>query len=153
MVQPKVASARRFEILIVESNPADTLLTVAAFKAAGMKSGLRVVTDGEDALNYVRRHGKYAKAPTPDLIFLDLSHPKVSGLEVLRIIKATPALMHIPIVVAAGSADPKFIRAVYHLNGNCFIRKPAELTQFIRFVEMCYEFWGNVVTLSPEVPK
>ena len=67
---------RRFQILIVESNPADTLLTMAAFKAAGLKSGLRCVSDGADALRYVRREGRYVKAPIPDLIFLDLSHPK-----------------------------------------------------------------------------
>ena len=57
--------------------------------------------------------------------------------------------MHIPIVVAAGSDDPKFVRAVYALNGNCFIRKPGELPEFVRFIESCYEFWSSVVTLSP----
>jgi CheY-like chemotaxis protein len=66
----------------------------------------------------------------PDLIFLDLSRPRISGLEVLKVIKSTPELMHIPIVVAAGSDDPKFVRAVYELNGNCFIRKPSEMTEF-----------------------
>jgi two-component system, chemotaxis family, response regulator Rcp1 len=97
----------------------------------------------------VRGEGKYANVPTPDLIFLDLSQPRVSGLEVLKVIKSTPALMHIPIVVAAGSDDPKFVRAVYALNGNCFIRKPSELHEFVRFIESCYEFWSRVVTLCP----
>jgi chemotaxis family two-component system response regulator Rcp1 len=152
MAPPKAPSNRRFEVLVVESNPADTMLTVEAFKAAGLTSGLRRVRDGEDALNYVRREGPYAEAPIPDLIFLDLSIPRISGLNVLKVIKKTPNLKHIPIVVAAGSTDPKFIRAVYQLNGNCFIRKPDELTQFIRFVEICYQFWGSVVTLSPK-PK
>jgi two-component system, chemotaxis family, response regulator Rcp1 len=151
MSQRKGASKpKQVEILVVESNPADTMLTVAAFKAAGLTSGLRCVTEGEDALSYVRREGQYVDVPIPDLIFLDLSNPRISGLEVLRVLKATPELRHIPIVVAAGSDDPKFIRAVYHLNGNCFIRKPNELTQFLRFVETCFEFWGNVVTLSPK---
>ena len=68
--------------------------------------------------------------------------------EVLKAIKSTPHLMHIPIVVASGSEDPAHIRAVYALNGNCFMRKPSDLTQFLRFVEMCYGFWGSV-TLSP----
>jgi two-component system, chemotaxis family, response regulator Rcp1 len=153
MAAAKAASPRQFEILIVESNPADTMLTMAAFKAAGLTTGLRCVSDGEDALKYVRREAPYAKAPIPDLIFLDLSNPRISGLEVLKLIKTTPNLMHIPIVVAAGSTDPKFIRTVYQLNGNCFIRKPDELAQFIRFVEICYEFWGNVVTLSPKTAK
>jgi len=115
-----------------------------------MTGGLHCVTDGEDSLAYVRREGKYASVRTPDLIFLDLSQPKISGLEVLKLIKSTKALMHIPIVVAAGSDDPEFIRAVYALNGNCFIRKPGELKEFARFIESCYQFWGKVVTLCPQ---
>jgi CheY-like chemotaxis protein len=150
MAKPRSASIRHFKILVVESNPADTMLTVAALKATGLTSGFRCVRDGEDALRYVRREGSYAKVPIPDLIFLDLSIPRISSLEVLKVIKTTPNLMHIPIVVAAGSSDPKFIRAVYRLNGNCFIRKPNELTEFVRFIETCFEFWGNVATLMPK---
>jgi CheY-like chemotaxis protein len=111
---------KQIEILVVESNPADTHLTEVAFKAAGLTSGFRSVSDGEDALAYVRKQGKYADVSTPDLIFLDLSLPRVSGLEVLKAIKTTPHLMHIPIVVASGSDDPEHVRAVYALNGNCF---------------------------------
>jgi len=140
---------RQIEILVVESNPADTHLTEMAFRKAGLTSGFRSVSDGEDALAYVHKEGKYLNVATPDLIFLDLSLPKVSGLEVLKAIKSTPHLMHIPIVVASGSDDPEHIRAVYALNGNCFMRKPHDLTQFLRFIELCYEFWGNIVTLSP----
>jgi chemotaxis family two-component system response regulator Rcp1 len=146
------ASRSQIEVLVVQSNPADTILTVEAFHAAGLTTGLSCVTEGEDALSYVRREGKYVHVPIPDLIFLDLSQPRVSGLEVLKVIKSTPELMHIPIVVAAGSDDPKFVRAVYALNGNCFIRKPGELQEFVRFIESCYEFWSRVVTLSPQ-PK
>jgi len=142
-----LASAGQIKVLVVQSNPADTFLTVEAFHAAGLTSGLSCVTEGEDALNYVRRKGKYAHVPSPDLIFLDLSQPRVSGLEVLKVIKSTPEC--IPIVVAAGSGDPKFVRAVYALNGNCFIRKPGELQEFVRFIESCYEFWSRVVTLCP----
>ena len=103
----KMASPRQIEVLVVQSNPADTLLTLEAFHAAGLTNGLSCVTEGEDALNYVGRKGKYAHVPSPDLIFLDLSQPRVSGLEVLKVIKSTPELMHIPIVVAAGSDDPQ----------------------------------------------
>jgi CheY-like chemotaxis protein len=140
---------RQVEILVVESNPAETLLTVEAFRAAGLTSGLRCIPCGE-ALKYIRRKYPYADVAVPDLVFLDLSQPSLSCLKVLRAIKANPALMHIPIVVAAGTDDPKFIRAVYKLNGNCFFRKPNEMAQFLRFIEMCYQFWGTVVTLSPK---
>jgi CheY-like chemotaxis protein len=143
------ATRKQIEILVVESSPSDKLLTETAFRAAGLTSGFRSVCDGEDALAYVRKQGKYANVSTPDLIFLDLSLPRLSGLEVLKAIKTTPHLMHIPIVVASGSEDPEHVRAVYALNGNCFMRKPHDLTRFLRFVEMCYEFWGSVVTLSP----
>jgi CheY-like chemotaxis protein len=146
-------SLKRLEVLIVQSNPADTLLTVEAFKAAGLASGLRCVSDGDEAFMYVRRQGQYADVGIPDLIFLDLSQPTMSGLEVLKMIKATPDLMHIPIVVAAGSEDPTFVRAVYALNGNCFIRKPGELPEFARFIESCYEFWGSIVTLPSHRPQ
>jgi chemotaxis family two-component system response regulator Rcp1 len=141
---------KQIEILVVENNPADADLTEIAFRKAGLTSGFRTVSDGADALAYVRKEGKYADVSIPDMIFLDLSLPKVSGLEVLKAIKSTPHLMHIPIVVASGSEDPDHIRAVYALNGNCFMRKPSDLGQFLRFMEMCYEFWGNVVTLSPK---
>ena len=143
---------RQIEVLVVQSNPADTLLTMEAFKAAGLTSGLHCVADGIDALSYVRQKGPYSDVAVPDLIFLDLSQPRVSGLKVLKVIKSTPRLMHIPIVVAAGSDDPKFVRAVYALNGNCFMRKPGELTEFLRFIETCYEFWSHVVTL-PRRPE
>jgi len=148
-----LAGPRSIEVLVVQSNPADTLLTVEAFHAAGLTTGLRCVTEGEDALSYVRREGKYAHVRIPDLIFLDLSHPRVPGLEVLKVIKSTPELRHIPIVVAAGSDDPRFVRAVYALNGTCFIRKPNEVHEFVRFIESCYEFWSRVVTLCPEPQK
>jgi len=141
--------SKQIEVLVVQSNPADTLLTVEAFKTAVLTNGLQCVTEGEDALSYVRRKGRYAKVAIPDLVFLDLSQPRVSGLKVLSVIKSTPELMHIPILVAAGSDDPEFVRSVYALNGNCFIRKPGDLTEFLRFIETCYEFWGRVVTLCP----
>jgi chemotaxis family two-component system response regulator Rcp1 len=139
---------KQFEVLVVQSNPADTLLTVEAFKAAGANRGLRCVNEGEDALNYMHRTGKYRNVRIPDLVFVDLSEPRVSALGVLKVIKSTPELMHIPIVVAAGSDDPQFVRTVYELNGNCFIKKSSRLSEFLRNIETCYQFWSHVVTLS-----
>jgi len=140
-------------VLVVQSNPADTLLTLEAFRVAGLTSGLHCVKDGEDALMYVRREGKYAQEAVPDLIFLDLSQPRISGLKVLTVVKSTPSLTHIPVVVAAGADDPEFVRKVYALNGNCFIQKPEGLPTFAKFIKACYEFWGSVVTLPSERPE
>jgi two-component system response regulator len=139
--------ARPFAILIVEGNPAEVLLISEAFKASGITTGLYVIADLDDALSYLRREGKYGNVTVPDLIFLDLSFRETEGLAVLREIKSTPALIHIPIVVAAGSDDPELVRSVYSLNGNAFIRKPNELGELLRFVKTCYQFWGSVVTL------
>jgi CheY-like chemotaxis protein len=151
--QPRVSAARQLEVLVVQSNPADAVLTLEAFKVAGLTSGLHCVAEGEDALLYVHREGKYAQEAIPDLIFLDLSQPRISGLEVLKVLKSTPSLMHIPIVVAAGSDDPEFVRKVYALNGNCFMRKPEELTEFAKFIKSCYEFWSSIVTLPSHSPR
>jgi chemotaxis family two-component system response regulator Rcp1 len=146
---PEVKSSRQLQVLVVQSNPADTLLTIEAFKAAGLTDGLQCVPAGKDAVSYVKRQGQYASAPTPDLIFLDLSQPNVSALSILRVIKSRPALMHTPIVVAAGSDDPNFARSVYALNGNCLIQKPGELAEFVHFIKKCYQFWSAVITLAP----
>jgi chemotaxis family two-component system response regulator Rcp1 len=148
-----VLSAKQIAILIVESNPAEAWLITEAFKAAGITGGLNTIGDLKDAVMYTRRQGKYVNAPTPDLIFLDLSFREKDGLDVLKEIKSTPSLVHIPVVVASGSDDPSLVRAVYKLNGNCFIRKPEELGELLRFIKTCYQFWSSVVTLSPELKE
>jgi len=146
---PRNGTARQVEILIIDGDRASRLLMIEGFRRAGMTSDLRSVEDGADALAYLRNEGEYKNVPVPDLIFMDLSLRKIHGLEVLKAIKATPHLRHIPIVVSSGTDNPEEIRAVYALNGNCFMRKPAELVEFLRFIESCYQFWGTVVTLSP----
>ena len=135
------------EVLVVESNPVDALRTMTAFRAAGLTNGMHCVRDGDDALNYLRREGLYTEARIPDLIFLDMSQPRISGLLALKVIRSTPALMHIPVVVAADAEDPGFIQAIYSLQGNGFIRKPAESMQFLRCIESCCDYWVSVVAL------
>ena len=142
-----VIKLKKINLLLVQSNPADGFLTLEAFKAAGLKKGMHLVS-GNEAVMYVMRQGRFVNAVRPDLVFLDLSQPRISGLTVLKVIKSTPELMHIPIVVAAGSDNPKFVRVVYQLNANCFIRKPDKLTEFAQFIETCCDFWSGVVTLS-----
>jgi len=145
-----VKSLPPIEVLVVESNPSDALRTMSAFRAAGLNNGMHCVREGEDALNYLRRQGPYTQARIPDLIFLDLPEPRISALNALKVIKSTPALMHIPVVVAADEVDATFVQAVYSLHGSGFIRKPAELMQFLRCIESCYDYWVSVVTLDRE---
>jgi two-component system, chemotaxis family, response regulator Rcp1 len=147
------ASTREIAILVVESNPAEVLLISEALKAAGITGGFHATTDLNNALLYLRRLGKYANVARPDLIFLDLSFREEDGLSILKEIKSTPSLLHIPIIVASGSLDPKLVRAVYKLNGNCFIRKPNELGELLRFITTCCQFWGSVVTLSSKTDR
>ena len=130
-------------ILVLEDNPGDLLLLEESLHGTDLQ-----IAEITHAVTLADARQVLA-GKRIDLLFLDLSLPRISGLEVLKAIKSTPHLMHIPIVVASGTEDPEHVRAVYALNGNCFMRKPSDLTQFLRFIEMCYEFWGSVVTLSP----
>jgi two-component system, chemotaxis family, response regulator Rcp1 len=108
------------------------------------------VPDGDEALAYLRRENRYAGRPYPDLIFLDLHLPKKSGLQVLAEIKANPKLTATPVVVVSGSANPKEIREAYELHASCYVRKPEDLDAFLRFIQVCFMFWGSIVSLPPK---
>jgi CheY-like chemotaxis protein len=139
-----------FEVLIVENDPAASRLTQEAFRETGVTEGVRCVRDGEEALDLLRGRGQYTGHPHPDIIFLDLHLPKKSGLEVLKEIKASEHLRATPVVVVSGSDDPREVREAYELHASCYIRKPNDLHQFLRFIAICYEFWGTVATLPPK---
>src|SRR5262245_47347842 len=106
------------DILLVEDNPDDVDLTLEAFRESGSTHRLHVVENGLDALAFLRREGRYASAPTPDLILLDLNLPKRSGHEVLATIKADPVLRHIPVVVLTSSAAEADVKRSYELTAN-----------------------------------
>lgn len=143
-------SAQGFDILLIENDPAAARLTKEAFHEVGMLKRVRSVPDGDEALAYLRRENEYSNHPHPDVIFLDLHLPKKSGLEVLAEIKENPKLRVTPVVVVSGSADPREVREAYELHASCYIRKPDDLPQFLKFIEICFEFWGSVVTLPPK---
>jgi two-component system, chemotaxis family, response regulator Rcp1 len=134
------------DILIVENDPASTRLTEEAFHQAGMTKGIHSVPDGDEALAFLHREEKYANHPFPDIIFLDLHLPKKSGLEVLAELKSNPNLTSIPVVIVSGSDNPQEIREAYELHASCYIRKPDDLDSFLRFIQICFDFWGSVVT-------
>lgn len=138
------------EILMVEDNPSDVRLTVEAFKDAKVRNKMHVAVDGEDAMAFLQREGRYSDAPKPDLILLDLNLPKKNGREVLAEIKAAPDLKRIPVVVLTTSDDEKDIMTAYDLHVNAYVKKPVDLDQFIKIVEAVEDFWLTVVKLPPK---
>jgi CheY-like chemotaxis protein len=138
---------RTIEILLVEDSPSDAELTKEALHEGHVINNLQVVTDGEQALAFLRREGRYQSAPRPDLILLDLNLPKKDGREVLAEIKSDPSLKRIPVVVLTTSQEESDIMAAYGFNANCYITKPVDLEQFIHVVQSVDNFWLNIVTL------
>jgi chemotaxis family two-component system response regulator Rcp1 len=137
------------ELLLVEDNPGDVRLTMEALKEAKVINNLNVVRDGEEAMAVLRRQGKYADAPRPDLVLLDLNLPKKGGLEVLAEIKQDPDLKQIPVVVLTTSQAEQDILRTYELHANCYIVKPVDLNQFVSVVQSVENFWLAVVRLPP----
>jgi CheY-like chemotaxis protein len=138
------------EVLLVEDNPGDVRLTREALRDGKVHNHLSVVPDGVEALAFLRRQGKYADAPRPDLILLDLNLPKKDGREVLQDIKADPALQRIPVVVLTSSEAERDIAQAYALHANCYITKPVDLDQFITVVRSIEDFWFTIVKLPAE---
>jgi len=125
-------------------------LTEEAFSDGKVLNHLHWVEDGVEALAFLRRQGKYTKAPRPDLILLDLNLPKKDGREVLAQIKADPSLKLIPEVILSTSAAERDILNTYELNANCYVTKPIDLEQFISVVKLIEEFWLALVKLPSE---
>jgi two-component system, chemotaxis family, response regulator Rcp1 len=138
------------EILLVEDSPGDVLLTREALRDAKIRLNLQVAADGEEAMALLRREGKYATAPRPDLVLLDLNLPKKDGREVLQEIKADANLAIIPVVILTTSASEVDILRSYQLHANCFVTKPVDLEQFLIVVKSIDNFWLTVVKLPIE---
>jgi CheY-like chemotaxis protein len=137
------------EILLVEDNPGDVRLTQETLRDGKMRNNMHVTWDGVEALEFLHRAGKYADAPRPDLILLDLNLPKKDGREVLVEIKEDGNLKRIPVVVRTTSNAEQDILKAYNLHANCYISKPVDLDQFIRVVRGIEEFWFTIMKLSP----
>jgi CheY-like chemotaxis protein len=139
------------EILLVEDNPADVRLTQEALKEGKVRNNLHIARDGIEAIEFLRRVGKFANATRPDLILLDLNLPRKDGREVLADIKADPELKSIPVVVLTTSAAEADIFKIYKLHANCYITKPVDLDQFVKVVKSIDDFWLTVVRLPSEM--
>lgn len=143
------ALGRPIEILLVEDSPGDVRLTREALRKGKIRNTLNVVTDGVEAMAFLRREGDYADASRPDLMLLDLNMPRKNGREVLAEIKADDDLRRIPVVVLTVSRAERDILDTYNLNCNCYITKPVDLHQFLEVVHAIEHFWLTVVTLPP----
>jgi chemotaxis family two-component system response regulator Rcp1 len=149
MIMKKNLTVKPVEILLVEDNEADVRLTREALKENKVANNLYVVGDGEEAIAFLRQKGKYADAPRPDLILLDLNLPKKDGREVLAEIKVDDELKRIPVVVLTISKAEEDILKSYNLHANCYITKPIDLNQFMKVVQSIEDFWLALVKLPP----
>ena len=139
--------ARPIEILLVEDNPGDIILTKEAFAEAKIKNNIHIAKDGEEALYYLNKHKGYENSVKPDLILLDLNLPKIDGREVLDSIKTDDQLCHIPVVVLTSSEAEQDILQTYELHANSYVVKPINLEQFVNVINAIENFWFTVVTL------
>jgi len=139
--------SRPIVILLVEDNPTDVLITKEGLLSAKVLNEMHVADDGVVAMEFLRREGKFADAPRPDLILLDLNMPRKNGQEVLAEIKSDDYLMDIPVVILTTSQANDDIGKAYGHHANCFISKPVEFGDFAKVVETIHTFWFSVVTL------
>jgi len=135
------------EILLVEDNPGDILLTMEAFKECAQKHNITPIKDGVEAVKYLKKQEKYKDSITPDIILLDLNLPKKDGREVLYEIKADEKLKQIPVIILSTSKNENDIIKSYDLNANCYISKPVELESFINIITEIENFWFKTVKL------
>ena len=142
--------AQPIEILLVEDSPSDIELTVEALAGGKIGNHLSVVVDGVQALEFLHRQGKFADAPRPDLILLDLNLPRKDGREVLMEIKTDANLQTIPVVVLTTSEAEKDVLRAYALHTNCYITKPVDFKHFLKVVEAIECFWLTIVKLPSQ---
>jgi two-component system response regulator len=135
------------EVLLVEDDPGDVLMTTEAFAEHKVANRLSVVSDGVTALEFLRKEGEHAGAPTPDLILLDLNLPRMDGREVLAAVKADPELKQIPVVVLTTSEAEEDVLRSYALHANAYVTKPVDFERFIEVVRKIDDFFVTVVRL------
>ena len=143
-------STRPIEILLADDNEGDVRLALEALKESKIENNIFVVNDGMEAIDYLRKVGKFENETRPDILLLDLNMPKKGGLEVLEEIKNDPELRCIPVVILTVSQAQEDIARSYDLHANCYITKPVDLHQFNNIVKSLEDFWFTVVKLPPK---
>jgi CheY-like chemotaxis protein len=138
---------RAINVLLVEDDPGDELITREAFEHNKINNTLHVVRDGQEGLDYLYQRGEFSDALRPDLILLDLNLPKYDGRQLLQKIKSDPDLCHIPVVVLTTSSAEEDVLRSYKLHANAYVTKPVDLDQFVSAVRQIDEFFVQVVRL------
>ena len=136
---------RSADILLVEDNPVDAMIVQRAFAKCSLRTNLHVAEDGEEAMAFLCKRGKFSSVSSPDVILLDLNLPKKHGLHILSEIREDPSLRGISVFVLTTSSDPEDIRRSYELKADCFITKPASMEQFTNTLKSLMEFWFATV--------
>jgi len=142
-------------IVVVEDSSEDYELTLKGLLRTGLRNPIRRCSDGDDALDYLFRRGRYsapASAPRPVLILLDLSLPRTDGREVLREIKSDPGLKSIPVVVLTTSNDEGDIEECYRAGASSFLQKPVDIEGYFRMIQRAVDYWFEVVVLPRAGP-
>ena len=138
---------KAIDVLLVEDDPGDVLMTREAFKDNKLANRLSVVSDGVDAMAFLRKEDQYAGSPTPDLVLLDLNLPRMDGREVLAAMKSDPELRRIPVVVLTTSEAEEDVLRSYSLHANAYVTKPVDFDRFIEVVRKIDDFFVSVVRL------
>lgn len=138
---------RQVEILLVEDDPGDVLMTREAFQDYKLRNQLHVVNDGAEAMSFLRQEGEYADKPRPDLVLLDLNLPRMDGRQVLEAIKSDAELASIPVVVLTTSEAEEDVVGSYSLHANAYVTKPVDFERFIEVVRHIDDFFVTVVRL------
>lgn len=146
----ELARSRLAEVLLVEDNDNDVVLTREGFRKAKFVVNLHHARDGEECMAFLRKQREYANAPTPDLILLDLNMPRKDGREVLAEIADDDTLRHLPVVILTTSAEEQEILRMYKLRCSSYIVKPVDFDQFLRVIQLISDYWFTVVVLPSE---
>ncbi|MBI2252882.1 MAG: response regulator [Armatimonadetes bacterium] len=138
---------KNIEILMIEDNPDDIRLTLESFYEFKIKNNLHIIKNGQDAIDFLYKKGKYSSVPSPDLILLDLKLPKKNGFEVLKEIKSDKNLQKIPVIIFSTSDTKENICKAYELQANCYIVKPIEFNQFLLTIKLIADFWLSIAKI------
>ena len=144
-------NTRPIEILLVEDNEGEARLVQEAMRDAKMRNHMHMVEDGVEAMEFLRRQGRFGDAPRPDLVLLDLNLPRKDGRQVLAEMKTDPMLKRIPVVVLTTSNAEQDVLSAYDLHANCYVTKPVDFDKFMYVVRQIDEFWVKVVTLPEPI--